>query len=327
MTAVKPIIYTHNGEFHADEVFGIAVLRNAFPRKEFDIVRTRDKEVLDKAISTSNTVFQDRVFVLDVGGVYDADKNVFDHHQKGGVIDKGRSFATAGLVWKKYGSTCVKNFVREMGGNYLSLLDDRLEEIADAVDRIVVSDIDAVDVGERLLERGEFSFSQFISGFNPPVPPLGLEIDNEAELNDGFMSAIEQAERLIKREIRTQTYNALNAQELNRYIETGDEIVVMDRMIPFDDVIIEEDTPDIKRVVYPSQTGEWMVLKTRWSSDLPESWAGLRDEDLAKVTGIDDSIFCHNGRFIAGFKSKDSAINAAEMSLGLQQDENLGLTN
>jgi len=38
-------------------------------------------------------------------------------------------------------------------------------------------------------------------------------------------------------------------------------------------------------------------------ADLPASWAGLRDAELAAVTGVADAGFCHNGRFIAAAKS------------------------
>jgi uncharacterized UPF0160 family protein len=38
-------------------------------------------------------------------------------------------------------------------------------------------------------------------------------------------------------------------------------------------------------------------------ADLPEAWAGLRDAELAAVTGVADAGFCHNGRFIASAKS------------------------
>ena len=48
---------------------------------------------------------------------------------------------------------------------------------------------------------------------------------------------------------------------------------------------------------------------------LPESWAGLRDQALAEVTGVPDSVFCHSARFIAGAKSLDSAIKLAELAL------------
>jgi uncharacterized UPF0160 family protein len=47
----------------------------------------------------------------------------------------------------------------------------------------------------------------------------------------------------------------------------------------------------------------------------PVAWAGLRDQDLAKVTGVTDAVFCHNGRFLAVAKSKEGAIKLAELAL------------
>lgn len=45
---------------------------------------------------------------------------------------------------------------------------------------------------------------------------------------------------------------------------------------------------------------------------LPEAWAGLRDQALAAVTGAPDAIFCHPGRWIAGFGHVESARGLAQ---------------
>jgi uncharacterized UPF0160 family protein len=50
-------------------------------------------------------------------------------------------------------------------------------------------------------------------------------------------------------------------------------------------------------------------------ADLPAAWAGLRDADLAAVTGVADAGFCHNGRFIAAAKSYDSIRTMARLAL------------
>ena len=43
---------------------------------------------------------------------------------------------------------------------------------------------------------------------------------------------------------------------------------------------------------------------------LPESWAGLHDLDLQKASGISGAVFCHKGRFISIWKTKEDAIRA-----------------
>jgi len=37
---------------------------------------------------------------------------------------------------------------------------------------------------------------------------------------------------------------------------------------------------------------------------MPEAWAGLRDEELKKVSGVKGAIFCHKGRFISIWETK-----------------------
>jgi uncharacterized UPF0160 family protein len=54
-------------------------------------------------------------------------------------------------------------------------------------------------------------------------------------------------------------------------------------------------------------------IKTR--ADLPEAWAGLRDAELAAVTGVPDAGFCHNGRFIAAAKSFEGVRAMAKLAL------------
>ena len=64
------IIGTHSGCFHADEVLACTMLTK-FTKKFRDamIVRTRDPKLLE--------TFD---IVVDVGGVYDPSKGLFDHH-------------------------------------------------------------------------------------------------------------------------------------------------------------------------------------------------------------------------------------------------------
>ena len=85
-------IVTHSGNFHADDVFSIAALKNIFPT--FTLIRTRNLDVIAKAD-----------LVIDVGGEYDPEAGRFDHHQRGGAgaRDNGIPYSSFGLIWKKYG--------------------------------------------------------------------------------------------------------------------------------------------------------------------------------------------------------------------------------
>ena len=68
-------VLTHDGLFHADEVFETARLQLIYGAGNVEIIRTRDKEIIAAALLDKDT------FVLDNGGVYDPEMNNYDHHQ------------------------------------------------------------------------------------------------------------------------------------------------------------------------------------------------------------------------------------------------------
>jgi uncharacterized UPF0160 family protein len=47
----------------------------------------------------------------------------------------------------------------------------------------------------------------------------------------------------------------------------------------------------------------------------PQHWAGLSDEDLKKVSGIRGAVFCHKGRFISVWETREDALKALEYTL------------
>ncbi len=55
------------------------------------------------------------------------------------------------------------------------------------------------------------------------------------------------------------------------------------------------------------------IFKNR--KDLPESWAGLRGDEFARVTGVPDAVFCHRNRFTAAARSKEGALALAKLAL------------
>ena len=138
-------VVTHNGNFHADDVFSIAVLKHVYP--SFNLVRTRDKALMDSAD-----------IVIDVGGQYDPDAGRFDHHQRGGAGERenGIPYSSFGLVWQKYG---------------LALCDNN-QAVADRVDAGLVSTIDAIDCGHVEGVQQGISLSQTISMYNPTSEAL-----------------------------------------------------------------------------------------------------------------------------------------------------------
>jgi uncharacterized UPF0160 family protein len=47
----------------------------------------------------------------------------------------------------------------------------------------------------------------------------------------------------------------------------------------------------------------------------PQDWAGLRDDVLAKVTGVPGALFCHRDVFMCVGKTKTDVLKLAEKAL------------
>eukprot|EP00919_Chromeraceae_sp_WS-2016_P045117 GHVR01107543.1.p1 GENE.GHVR01107543.1~~GHVR01107543.1.p1 ORF type:complete len:111 (+),score=16.77 GHVR01107543.1:49-381(+) len=91
----KITIVTHDGRFHCDDAMAIAMLNRIPEFANFELVRTRDAGIIDRAD-----------VVVDVGGIFDHEKKRYDHHQRGfnevfGVKHFTRTkLSSAGLVFK-----------------------------------------------------------------------------------------------------------------------------------------------------------------------------------------------------------------------------------
>ena len=286
-------IATHNGNFHADDVFSIAALKSLFP--SFKLIRTRDLAVIAKAD-----------IVIDVGGEYDPDADRFDHHQRGGAgeRDNGIPYSSFGLVWQKYGLEICK-------GN---------QDAVNAVDKGLVSTIDAIDCGyaEGIAEgitKG-ISLSQTIGMFNPTW-------EEESHFDTCFDEAVDFASRVLTRFIASANGGISAKAIVAKAIDNAEDprVIVLEKYTPWKRTV-HALSEEALYVIYPSQSGEWRIqtvpvelgsFENRKS--LPKQWAGLSDNALKEVTGIDDAMFCHNGLFIAGAESFESTMKMASIAL------------
>lgn len=282
-------IATHNGNFHADDVFSIAALKNIFP--VFNLVRTRDLEVIGKAD-----------VVIDVGGIYDPETGRFDHHQRGGAGERenGIPYSSFGLVWKKYG-------VEICGGN---------QEVANSVDSSLVSTIDAIDCGHAEGVSKGISLSQTISMFNPTW-------EEESHYDVCFDEAVAFASRVLTRFIASASGGISAKSIVAKAIEQAEDprVIVLEQYTPWKRTV-HALSEDALFMVYPSDSGQWRIqtvpvepgsFENRKS--LPKAWAGLSDKALQDVTQLDDAMFCHNGLFIGGAASFESTMKMAAMAL------------
>jgi uncharacterized UPF0160 family protein len=290
-------IATHNGKFHADDVFAVASLKILLAGNDIKIVRTRDKGVYNNAD-----------YVIDVGSIYDPETKRFDHHQKDGGAGKrenGVPYAAFGLVWKHYGN--------ELAGHDRAalIIDEQLVQTIDAVDNgIGVCTVSA-------LVKRYYSFMDMISAFRPTWNESGRSYD------EAFLEAVDIAVRILEREI-IHTRDGVIAYDILDGLykaEADKRLLILDRNYPYNN--FADDHPEILFVVRPYGGSEkWEIAAVRdliggfeRRKDLPLNWAGKTDAELQDETGVDDAIFCHNNRFIAIAGSKEGAVRLAKKAL------------
>lgn len=290
----KKILVTHNGSFHADDLFATAVL-SILNNGNVKIIRTRDSKLIEKAD-----------YVYDVGGIYDEKLNRFDHHQEGGAgkRDNGIEYSSFGLVWKKYGEKICGS-----------------KESSKIVDNKLVAPIDAGDNGFDLIEKKHKIFPYLIQDVLSIFRPTLLErMDNDEQ----FEKALIWVKKILSREIKKSN----DQMEITKIIQTFYKNSTDKRL-----VVIEN--PNVSRyeiwdalqnfseplfIVY--KTDEWRIIAMRTDinsfrnrKDFPKSWAGLRDEEFQKISGVEDAVFCHKNLFLVVAKTKEGAIKLAEKAL------------
>jgi len=301
-TEIKKLV-THNGSFHADDIFACATLCLMLEKngEKFEITRTREPEIVMSGD-----------YVFDIGGVYDPEKNKFDHHQKGGAGRRvssgnegevGIEYASFGLVWKKFGI--------ELCGS---------EKVSDAIDRKLIAPIDAGDNGVDLVEtKGDVS-PYFIQNLFSSMKPTWRE--KNLDEDDVFIKAVETAKEVLSREIIQSKDSALSEEKVLAIYESSKDkrVLVFDEEYPFQRALA--DLPEPLFVIAPRKINNtWGVKAVRANSntfknkkDFPSSWAGLRDAELQNITGVGDAVFCHRGLFLAVASSKEGAIKLAELA-------------
>jgi len=296
----KIVVATHNGSFHADDVFACATLSiwEEKQGKRIKVVRTRDPKIIEEAD-----------IVVDVGMVYDPVKNRFDHHQAGGAgsHENGISYASFGLVWKHYGEKITS------------------KEVAEIIEKKMVTPIDAVDNGINITNLDKFGFNEYT--MDDVMSTLSGR-NSESQIQKEFSYILSFATKIIKSEIKSGEFKVAGKKETEREIEkqNNPEILVLDKYTSWQEAVVSH--KNIKLVIYPHRNKkDWSIqvalndpndLKST-RARLPESWGGLRDGELAHVSGIKDAGFCTNGGWFATAHSKQGALDMAQKALKMVQ--------
>lgn len=296
----KKICVTHNGAFHADDLFATATL-SILNNGNIKIIRTRDPKM-----------FLRGDYVYDVGGENDPERNKFDHHQKGGggVRENGIPYAAFGLVWKKYGEQICGS-----------------KEVAHYIENKIVCSIDASDVGfdiskPTIKDVYKYSAESIFLSESPTWKEDNKYIDKI------FEKQVKKIAPLLKREIKIAKDDIDGINKLiNSYNNSIDKrIVVSDSDFPR---YLLQDTlsklPEPVYLVYPSsKSPTWKVEAIKKSPEtmesrkpFPDIWRGFLDGDpkAEEVISIKGVIFTHPTGFYAQVKTKEGAIALANKAL------------
>ncbi|MDE2030915.1 MAG: MYG1 family protein [Patescibacteria group bacterium] len=294
------ILVTHNGSFHADDLFATAAL-SILNNGNIKIIRTRDPKIIETGD-----------YVYDVGGKNIEEKNLFDHHQKGGggVRENGIPYAAFGLVWKAYGETICGN-----------------KEVADRIDQSIVQPIDAKDNGvDIIIPKFENVFPYSVEQIFLSVIPTWKETNKN--IDKIFKRQVINVVKLLKREIKVASVDIEGTNLiLNSYRNSKDKkIIIIENNFPrylYQNTLCRLEEP-IYAIIPGGSNKYWKVeaikknINTMESRKLfPEEWRGLMESSgkLKEVTGVPDAQFCHQSGFFLTVGSKEGAIALAEKAL------------
>lgn len=277
----------HDGAFHADEVTACALLV-LYGLVEPNLVRrTRDPEILRRC-----------EYVCDVGGHFDPQKHLFDHHQ---VEYKGK-MSSAGMVLK-------------------FLLDTGVIEkgFYDYLNRTLILGVDADDNGLLKMPVGVATFSDVLANFLPIEYETSFE-----EYNLAFREALDFVVEYLLRIKKRYIYRMSSQEKVKKSMKEGKEYLIFDESLPWLESFFElggEKHPALFLIMPTGKHWKLRAIPPNYEDrmnvrrPLPKEWGGLHEEDLKKVSGIPGAIFCHKGLFFSTWETKEDALKALDFVL------------
>lgn len=298
-------LVTHSGGFHADEVLSTVILSRLFPAAK--VVRTRAPEWLAPAA--------DRI-VYDVGGAYDADRAIFDHHQRGAPLrEDGRPYSSFGLVWKHYG----RDYLRSFG-----LPEDRHDRLHERFDASFVLPVDLMDNGAYDPDGtiSDLLLPSLIESLKPVFDDTAPDADDLA-----FHRAVEIARAFVEAKMgRSAAKLRAEAVVMQGIADAGEgKVLELPMGMPFRPSVVKAGADHLLFVVHP-RGKDWCITGIRREdegfalrADLPVAWAGLTNGDLEAASGVEGALFCHNGRFIATAATREAILRMAAIAVAEAQ--------
>ena len=315
-------LYTHDGLFHADDVFASALL--SLMAEDVHIVRGSDLEIPEE---------KNKWIIFDIGG------GELDHHTPENKENNGVHpgtfipYASCGLIWKKYYREILE--AQNCPERYTEIVFSRL-------DTSLIQGIDAEDngydpVGAELekipnlqtdlrneiayASRTGFTISQVIKDFNPPW-------NSDIDPYDAFLDAVSFAKDVLLNRLDSIISSLDGRDYVLRAIDySANHIMILDEFAPWEGILYSQrnnpKAQEIWYVISPALRGGWNIQCALVNSNdrsvfrhpLPEEWYGLRYEELQNVSGIHTAIFCHPSGFLASTETMEDALAMAQKGM------------
>jgi uncharacterized UPF0160 family protein len=307
-----PLLVTHSGRFHCDEVFAYAILRLALgltePGQDHRLIRTRDPAVIDSA-----------TIAWDVGTVFDPARGRFDHHQRGAPLrPDGTPYSAAGLIWQVYGERAVAALLAPAAAGRFAAA------IATELDGSMLRRIDELDNGissQGPVVDDPLGLGRLIGDFNPVWD--SAEAASPEGGDPAFLEAASLAAGVLRRRVEGLRARLEAEAIVLAAHAAGDDprILVLDRGMPWKTAVFRHHLPVIF-AISPAANGNWMVDAMPPEPDsfgqrlpLPEAWAGLQGQALVAASGVADAVFVHVRRFVGAARSRSGAMEMARLAL------------
>lgn len=284
-------IRTHKGLFHADEVFACAIIQ-IYENSDLPIARLNHDERIEQKFA----------YIIDTMRVYDPESKKFDHHQFNPkdpqpelLRGNGIPYASAGLVWKYLGPKIQKN-------------QKYIKEVVDRVDKTLIQQIDAHDADSSFYASASASgnevrlttLSNIISSFNTD------DIHDDIAQHKAFLKAVKFAKKVVKDSISNAYRYTDSVNKFDSIIEKiSTHIIYLPEYLPWKE-IVRENYPDVMFVITKSShiEGEFALNAVPVHPAKRDLLIPIERPEWFKG-------FIHAGKFIAGCKSIEEAIDLA----------------
>lgn len=286
-------IVTHDGVFHADEVFATALIKLVAKSKnenKIEVIRTRNPKILQEHLNLETSI------VIDVGN------SEFDHHQElkyNTINGEEVPMSSFGLVHKKF---------LELG---LIMFDKDLQSL--------VTEIDKADNGV-----ASSSISTLIRTFTP-----NWNDTSDTAMEDAFKKAVKFAKKILKNMLDKTNSSLLAEETIKNEIQnlkkkellygTKRNYIILETFIPFQETIIKYNKTALEedkiKFVINKNKNKFNLHTIKKSLGSFENHVDLISLDMAKEVGINVD-FIHNNKFFAVADSVEALEEIIAISMG-----------